>query len=136
MKLTEAQPATLPSSPLTAPAAAEGSSRPCNGAAHSAKLSIHTAPDSAVPTSVGRRAVPWLHHVRTLLHPAPAPVALTVHDLEGRCLLALDNAGALLELALPAGIYHVTLQSSAAQRRYTVALAAGTTVDLNLQSAR
>lgn len=57
-------------------------------------------------------------------------LALEIRDLEGHRLLALDDAGPLVDVALPPGTYHVTTAFGAARRSYTVALAQGTSFDL------
>lgn len=58
--------------------------------------------------------------------------ALQIDDLHGQRFFATDNACALITLPLPAGTYHVTVRAGGLQRRYTVALQDGATVDLHL----
>lgn len=62
--------------------------------------------------------------------------ALEIQDLQGHRVLALDDAGALLDVALPPGTYHVTTDLAGTRRRYTVALEQGASVDLYLRLAR
>lgn len=63
------------------------------------------------------------------------PARLQIDDLDGRCHFSAEFPPAAIDLALPAGTYHITLQQGALQRRYTVALEEGRTVDLELPPA-
>ena len=50
---------------------------------------------------------------------------LEIDDLRGRRVLSLHGAQPPLEVALPAGTYHVSVRHGALQRRYTVTLESG-----------
>lgn len=67
--------------------------------------------------------------------PAPAPPELQIHDLRGHRRLALAEIGPLVDIALPPGTYHVTVERAGRQRRYTVTLVQGRASDLHLESA-
>lgn len=58
-----------------------------------------------------------------------------IHDLPGRRLLTLSNAGALVDIVLPTGTYHVSALSSNGRRSYTVVLEQNATTDLHLLPA-
>lgn len=62
-----------------------------------------------------------------------APLSLEIQDLQGNRLLALDNAGALIDVALAPGTYHVTTELAGTRRRYTIALERGASFDLHLR---
>jgi hypothetical protein len=64
------------------------------------------------------------------------PLKLEIHDLQGNSVLALDAAGALVEVALQPGTYHVTTQLGCVRRRYTINVESGASTDLHLPSAR
>lgn len=61
---------------------------------------------------------------------------LEIRDLTGRHILGLDTTGTLVEVALPAGTYHVTTFPSGKRRVYTVALGSGTTVESRPKAER
>lgn len=64
-----------------------------------------------------------------------ARVALQIADMQGRPLFHADELPPLIEVPLPAGTYHVTVNLGEQQRRYTVALKQGTRFDLYLRGA-
>jgi hypothetical protein len=65
-----------------------------------------------------------------------APPTLEIHDLPGRRLLTLTNAGApLIDMVLPTGTYHVTALTGENRRSYTVVLAQDATTELHLLPA-
>ena len=66
----------------------------------------------------------------------PPMLALQIHDLQGRRVLALDDACPLMDVTLSPGTYHVTTDLAGTRRRYTVALEAGASVDLYLRRGR
>jgi len=63
------------------------------------------------------------------------PLGLKIHDLHGLRVLALDDAGPLVDVALPPGTYHVTAQQGAVRRAYTITLEQGASFDLYLRLA-
>lgn len=65
---------------------------------------------------------------------APPP-ELQIHDLRGRRQLVLSEIGSLVDIALPPGTYHVTVDRVGRRRRYTVTLVRGGASDLHLESA-
>jgi hypothetical protein len=102
----------------------------------SARLLIHAAPPA--------RADDWtleslLQHLRRgdagSRRDTPRPLALKIHDLQGRCVLALDEAGPLTDIALAPGTYHVWAQQGPSRRRYTITLEPGASFDLHLHPA-
>jgi hypothetical protein len=64
-----------------------------------------------------------------------APLALEIHDLQGHRMLALGDAGALVDVVLPPGTYHVSTQIGSTRRRYTVSLEPGASYDLYVRTA-
>lgn len=62
-----------------------------------------------------------------------APLRLKIEDLQGRAMLAIEDAGTTIELALPAGTYQVNAQIGEERRSYTMTLAAGRSFDLHLR---
>lgn len=80
------------------------------------------APSAPPPTALQRlRALvsgPTLRNHRDALR-------LHIDDLEGRCLLVLDDVGPLVDVPLPAGTYHVFAGVASQQRCYTMTLEAG-----------
>lgn len=99
-----------------------------------ARLLIHTRGDDgcagwSVDSIIQRmraRVLDGLRRDRALL-------ALEIQDLEGHRLLALDDTGPLVDVALPPGIYHVSTELAGTRRQYTVALEQGASVDLFLR---
>jgi hypothetical protein len=69
---------------------------------------------------------------------APLLRMVQVDDLLGRAFFASDSSRVAVELPidlpLPAGTYHVTVDGSGQQRRYTVTLEQGATFHLHLWS--
>jgi hypothetical protein len=55
-----------------------------------------------------------------------------VDDLLGKPHFAADDVRSLIDVALPAGTYHVNVRLGEVQRRYTVTLEQGKTFDLHL----
>jgi hypothetical protein len=66
----------------------------------------------------------------------PTLPTLEIRDLPGRRLLTLTNAGALIDMVLPTGTYHVTALSGDNRRSYTVVLAQDAVTELHLLPAR
>jgi hypothetical protein len=98
-----------------------------------AHLLVHAgqhAHDGARPSLLRRFARQVLLAPRAA---ARAPVHLSIDDLAGHRLLDLEHVGALLDIALPAGTYHVTARQGAATRRYTMTLAASSAHELHLR---
>jgi hypothetical protein len=109
----------------------------CPGAAtlSSARLVIHTGSDAGASVRHVKSLLRWL---RSLYSPRPSPgepLELRIEDLQGRQVLAFGEGGPLIVVALPAGTYHVNAQLGSLQRRYTMALQAGTSFDLYLNLA-
>ena len=105
--------------------------------ASAARLLIHPAHADAA----GAPMRGWLTRARALLgtwtanargaHAEP-PACVRIDDLHGRCHFSADLPSRVIDVALPAGTYHITLRLGALQRRYTVTLGEGTAVDLEL----
>ena len=64
--------------------------------------------------------------------PRRLPLVLQVDDLQGRRLLAIEDAGALTDLPLAAGTYQVGVTLGGCRRSYTLTLEAGASFDLHL----
>jgi hypothetical protein len=107
------------------------------GAARASRLLIHIASDCS---SAAGSAVTFIRRLlaQRLQGPlrARVPLKLAIHDLQGRCTLALDDAGPLVDVTLPPGTYHVSTDHGGARRRYTVALEQGASFDLYLRGDR
>ena len=59
-----------------------------------------------------------------------------IHDMKGHEVATFDNAGALLDVALPEGTYRVTIERGSVRRGYTMTLSAGGVFDLYLPLPR
>ena len=66
-------------------------------------------------------------------HARRVPLRLIVEDLQGRRVLAVDDAGPLLEVPLPAGTYRVNADAGTERRSYTMTLEPGASFDLHLR---
>lgn len=64
---------------------------------------------------------------------APAVPSVQIHDLQGQRVFATDAAGALIDLPLPAGTYHVSASIGKLRRSYTMTLEQGASFDLFLR---
>ena len=60
---------------------------------------------------------------------------LQINDLRGEHVRSVDDAGALVEVCLPAGTYHVSAILGKVRRSYMLALEAGKSFDLYLRLA-
>ena len=110
-------------------AAAPGGSVPTTSAT---QLRIHSGDVIEVGRLrwlVGRLAVLRVLRGRCVVTGA----GLQVDDLQGRRFYSAEHAGSLTAVALPAGTYHVKACWGDVQRRYTVTLEPGATVDLHLR---
>jgi len=109
-------------------------------AAVAARLLIHAPPADGAARAGPGVVLPWLSRLRAWLQDrhalGPAVRAgLRIEDLQGQPFFATDDPRPSIALALPAGTYHVTVHRGALQRRYTVTLEPGRTVDLQLPPA-
>jgi hypothetical protein len=59
-----------------------------------------------------------------------APLNLQIDDLQGHRVHAVDDAGPLIDVFLPAGTYHVSVHLGKVRRSYTLTLEPGTSFDL------
>lgn len=104
------------------------------GAPHgtTSRLLIHTIADDD-----GRWTLPvlWRRALARVRGDGPAPHTLEIFDLPGHRLLSLSRVGAVVDLVLPAGTYHVTTQHGEHRRSYTVVLEQGATTELKLLPA-
>ncbi|WP_295685918.1 hypothetical protein [uncultured Nevskia sp.] len=95
-----------------------------------ARLVLHTG-SAHRPTGPARR---WLARcVAGLGFAMQAPLSLRIEDQDGISVLAVDDAAALIELPLPAGIYRITAQRGNWRRGYTMNLPQGGLFDLDLR---
>lgn len=108
------------------------------GAAPASHLLIHRDDDGA---SLGKG---WgldslLRLLRARVAAAPqrgrAGLRVEIHDLSGQAMMVVEQAPALIDLPLPAGIYQVSTERCGLRRRYTVALGQGESLDLYLRPA-
>jgi len=74
-----------------------------------------------------------LQRLRGRMHDRRAVLALEIDELHGHRVLALDDAGPLVDVALAPGTYHVNTAFAGRRRRYTVTLAPGAAFDLHLR---
>lgn len=63
------------------------------------------------------------------------PLCLQIADLQGKQVLAIDDAEPLTDVSLPAGAYQVTAHLGKVRRDYTLTLASGASFDLYLRLA-
>lgn len=101
-----------------------------------ASLVIHAAADPAVRGTLFTAPLEWLYWLRGLYAPAPpkpdAPLRLHIDNLQGQRVFTADDAGPLVELALPVGTYNVTAVLGTLCRGYTLTLVEGVQSDLYL----
>lgn len=90
----------------------------------------HTGPrlESALHRLRARYSSGWQPDARL-------PLQLEVDDLQGQRLGAIDDAGALTDLPLPAGTYRVNAIRGNLRRSYTLTLEPGASFDLYLRLA-
>jgi hypothetical protein len=100
----------------------------------SARLLIRAGEDDSAGRGVLARVRAWLRSLlsRGLRPNHREPTCVRIDDLEGRPLFASDDVRAPIDIRLPAGTYHVSVRLGPLQRRYTVTLQHGATVDLHL----
>ena len=65
-----------------------------------------------------------------------ALLGLEIRDLGGHRVLAIDAAGALVDVTLSPGTYHVSTEVCGMRKSYTVTLEPGAWFDLYLRPAR
>lgn len=112
-----------------------GDTRDCAAACAPARLLIHAHADANC--AAGRSlagALRWLIVHARLLQQRHAPVlaaVVQIDDLLGRRFVDTEQTRPMIEVALPAGTYHVTFRRGSWQRRYTVTLEQGATVHLH-----
>jgi hypothetical protein len=61
---------------------------------------------------------------------APARIGVQIDDLQGRPFFRSAEPWPLIDVPLPAGTYHVTVDLGELRRRYTVTLEPGAALDL------
>jgi hypothetical protein len=64
-----------------------------------------------------------------------APLNLRIDDLQGHRMHAVDSAGPLVDVPLPAGTYLVSVHLGPVRRSYTMTLEPGASFDLYLSLA-
>lgn len=99
-------------------------------------LVIHAAADPAERGTLFTAPLEWWYWLRNLYAPAPAkpegPLRLHIDNLQGQRVFTADDAGPLVELALPAGTYQVTAVLGTLCRGYTLTLVEGVPNELYL----
>ena len=94
-----------------------------------ASLVIHAAADPAVRGTLLTAPLEWLDWLRSLYAPQPtppdAPLRLHIDNLQGQRVFTADDAGPLVELALPVGTYNVTAVLGTLCRGYALTLVEG-----------
>lgn len=122
------------SSSAFAAGAAPAAAGPVRASVHGpARLQIH-----ATDASEGGGALfLLLHRLRASAMAAMrrrplACLGVRIDDLQGRRFFTSDEVRESIDLALPAGTYHVNVRHGHQQRRYTVTLEHGSTVDLHV----
>lgn len=100
-----------------------------------AQLLIHAAGDTPARDGVLERLLMLLRGLMSdgRQRQAPPGTSLRIADLQGRPCFAADNTLTLVAVHLPAGTYHVSARLGAVERRYTLTLERGATVDLYLR---
>lgn len=103
----------------------------------SAWLHIHAG---AMASAAPSRMRAWWQQVCRLAssggRPGAGQLDIEIHDLCGRRVLAIVDASRTIALTLPPGTYHVGALQCGQRRQYTVALQAGSTVELRLSPAQ
>lgn len=102
-----------------------------------ASLVIHAAADPALRGTLFTAPMVWLYWLRSLYAPTHAakpegPLRIHIDNLQGQRVFTADNAGALVELALPVGTYNVTAVLGTLCRGYTLTLVEGVPNNLYL----
>lgn len=101
----------------------------------SAQLLIHAASDPPAADGVLEKLLLLLRGLATdgrQRRPVPA-TDLRIDDLQGRRCFAADNTLTVVAVHLPAGTYHVSARLGSVERRYTLTLEHGATVNLHLR---
>ncbi len=89
---------------------------------------LHPAPGTALESALHRLRKRYAGRAA----PPHQPLALQVDDLQGRRVLAIEDAGALTDLPLAPGTYQVGVTLGGSRRSYTLTLEAGGAFDLHL----
>jgi hypothetical protein len=110
---------------------------PLAAAASPARLLIHADDD---PRTGGRRFESGFQRLRAIHATGPwsdkrATLRLQIDDLQGHRVHSADHVGPLLDVTLPAGTYHISVQHGKFRRKYTMALEPGTSFNLHLRIA-
>lgn len=97
-----------------------------------AHLLIHAEIEPAARR--GRRDAPWQRLLALWARkcPAPRPLRVRIHDVAHHEVAAFEEPGALLDVTLPEGTYHVMTELGSVRRGYTMTLQAGGVFDLYL----
>jgi hypothetical protein len=103
-----------------------------SGAPATARLLIEAGEERVPPRGIGARLEDLGARLLGRGGQRGALSALAIHDLQGRPMLVLADLRPPLEVALPAGTYHVSVRAAGVQRRYTVSLQAGACFELRV----
>jgi hypothetical protein len=112
---------------------------PCTGAS-AARLRIQAATPALSPGHRAAALIGGWRGLQRLVGRAPGrdggeALVLQIDVLGGEAVLALDDAGPVVELPLPPGTYQVSARRGAVQRAYTLALEPGQPYTLVLDIA-
>jgi hypothetical protein len=111
----------------------------CRGAAtqSTARILIHAGSDVGAGGRHVKSPLQWLRALcsAVLSLCERASLRLQIEDLQGHQVLALEDGGPLVVVALPAGTYHVNAQLGNLRRCYTMTLKEGASFDVYLNLA-
>ncbi len=111
--------------------------RPLAPEPSAARLLIHATADLGVSCSNLLVGLQWWLSMRAdgRRQQQREPLKLHIEDAHGARVFAIDDAGPLVDIALPAGTYQVTANLGEVRRGYTMTLPRGASVDLYLRLA-
>ncbi len=102
--------------------------------AHLSIQAAQRAPDAGkLRFPLAQRLLGWA--LRANQRRPDRPVGVRIDDLQGREFFAMDEIWPRIDVALPAGTYHVRMLHGEQQRLYTVTLEQGATFNLRPRAA-
>jgi hypothetical protein len=94
----------------------------------SGRLVIRAHADDFGAVRPGREVRRWWS--RAWRHAPRGAVSVQIHDLQGHCFYAAQDAAPTIDIALRPGTYEVSVHRGASRRRYSITLESGATVDV------